>query len=102
MKSADERLHTLRQQVDDTDEKIVELLRRRLEIVLQMAECKGAAGLPLRDMNREQQVLRRIELLNQQRQPTLPSEPLAEIFKAVMRLSLRAQEETTQSSARNQ
>lgn len=100
--TAAEHLRTLRQQVDKTDEEIVELLRKRLALVLQMAECKSSAGLPLRDTSREQEVLHRIELLNQQRQPVLPSDPLAEVFTIVMDWSLRAQEERNQSSARNQ
>lgn len=92
----------LRQLVDETDSEIVELLRRRLELVLSMAECKSATGLALRDPNREQAVLRRIETINQQQQPTLPSEKLADIFKTIMNWSLKAQEEKIQSSARNQ
>jgi chorismate mutase len=102
VKPVSERLQSLRQRVDETDEKIVELLRTRLELVLQMADCKNAEKLPLRDTQREQEVLRRVELLNQRHQPTLPSDRLAEIFKTVMGLSLRAQEERSQSSERNQ
>lgn len=101
MQAAD-RLQKLRQQVDKTDEEIVELLRKRLSLVLQMAECKSLAGIPLRDTTREQEVLRRVELLNQQRQPALPSDTLAVIFRTVMDWSLKAQEERNQSSARNQ
>ncbi len=50
----------LRQQIDEIDHKIFDLLRHRLNIVRQVAEYKRAQGLPTNDRKREREILTRV------------------------------------------
>lgn len=52
-------LTSLRNEIDEIDEKLLELLERRMEIVLQVAEYKREKGLPVLNEEREAQVIAR-------------------------------------------
>lgn len=54
-------LTNLRQHLDQLDDQIVLLLRKRLEITEQIAEYKNAEGFPLTDVKREEEIINRIE-----------------------------------------
>lgn len=53
----------IRQEIDEIDQKIVELFEQRLEIVTQVAEYKIANGKPVLDRDREREKLTRLEEL---------------------------------------
>ncbi len=57
-------LADLRQTIDDVDERLVELLAERAEIVHEIGRLKAAAGEQVFDTVREQQVLERVARLN--------------------------------------
>jgi chorismate mutase/prephenate dehydratase len=84
-------LHALRASLDRVDRELVELLRRRLETVAGIARVK-AEGLPfLRDHERESELLARVETWA--RELGIDHFRTQEIFREVIAMSLKAQEE---------
>lgn len=51
------RLAELRDQVDDVNHRLLAVLNERGKIIRQIGKLKAEAGLPLRDIDREQQQL---------------------------------------------
>lgn len=84
-------LRALRANLDQVDRELVELLKRRLETVAGIARVK-AEGLPfLRDHERESELLARIE--DWARELGIDHFRTQEIFREVIAMSLKAQEE---------
>lgn len=54
-------LSDLREAIDLVDAQMLELMRRRLELVLKVGELKSAHGVKVYDPERERQVLARLE-----------------------------------------
>ena len=74
-------LPKLRQQIDDLDHQIVDLLNRRAEVVVNVGKAKKADGMPIYAPDREHAVLQRVAELN--RGP-LPRETLKAIYRELM------------------
>lgn len=53
----------LRDAIDTVDAQMLDLLRRRLELVLKVGELKSTQGVRVYDPDRERQVLNRLESL---------------------------------------
>ncbi|MGJ4063765.1 chorismate mutase [Limosilactobacillus mucosae] len=53
-------LNALRDQINDIDEKILQLIEQRFAIVKEVGKVKQAANLPIKDEAREQAVLSRL------------------------------------------
>lgn len=66
-------LQRLRGKIDAVDEKLVQLLRKRFELVREIFVLKERLHLPLTNLQREQQILRKVPLL------------LRPIFKIIIR-----------------
>lgn len=56
-------LSDLRDAIDTVDAQMLDLLRRRLELVLKVGELKSTQGVRVYDPDRERQVLNRLESL---------------------------------------
>lgn len=78
-------LDELRKQIDALDEKIVELLNQRAEIVVQVGRIKNADGTPVYAPDREKIVLDRIRRMNQ---GPLPDRTITAIYRELMSGSL--------------
>ncbi len=74
-------LGQLRQQIDQLDQKIVQLLNERAEVVVQVGKTKAVDGTPIYAPDREHAVLQRITELN--RGP-LPPKTLQAIYRELM------------------
>jgi len=58
-----DRLNSLRKQIDEIDEQIINLITQRFEVVMKIGKYKKKNNLPLLDMKRWKQVLQtKIEL----------------------------------------
>ena len=91
-KSVEEALAALRATLDATDREILGALHRRLELVREVARVK-ASGLPfLRDQRREAELLARVE--EGARELGLDPFRAREIFREVIAMSVKVQEET--------
>ena len=78
-------LDELRQEIDDCDRRLVELLNERAEIVLKIGEWKREQGRAIYDPSREQAVLKRISEANH---GPLPDECLYAIYRELMSASI--------------
>ncbi|HUT58150.1 MAG TPA: prephenate dehydratase [Phycisphaerae bacterium] len=74
-------LDSLRERIDDLDQKIVELLNERARVVIEVGKAKQADGTPIYAPDRENAVLQRIAELN--RGPLLPR-TLQAIYREMM------------------
>ncbi len=81
-------LDDLRVQIDDIDKRLVALFEQRMAVTQKVGEYKQAAGIPVLDGHREQEVLRRKkELL---RDPALKTD-VTMFFESIMGISRRQQ-----------
>ena len=58
-------LERLRQEIDDLDDQILQLLNQRMHLVEEIAALKNKAGRNAMDLNREQAIFRRLASQNQ-------------------------------------
>jgi chorismate mutase len=58
-------LELLRQEIDDLDDQILQLLNQRMHLVEEIAALKNKAGRDAMDLNREQAIFRRLASQNQ-------------------------------------
>jgi chorismate mutase len=70
-----------RQKIDEIDRKLVELLNERSRWVLEIGRAKRAAGLPLYQPEREQEILRNVEEANT---GPLPEAALRRLFERIL------------------
>jgi len=84
-------LEELRTQIDDIDYRILELVRTRIVIALEMGDLKKKQGRVVRDTARETQVLERIAALNSQSEPRIAEEDLRALYSHLMTICLNVQ-----------
>ena len=81
-------LSITRQQIDEVDSKIVELLEKRLDLALEVAKYKSETGKAIYDKEREQQKLNKLGGLAH---GEFNSKSIQEIFTQIMSVSKRYQ-----------
>ena len=84
----DKRILELRQKIDTLDEKIIQLLKKRMGISKEVGKLKEKLDIPVEDMRREQEI---IDRLTQQAGINLSEEQLIRIFTAVFKSSKQIQ-----------
>ena len=84
-------LEQLRSEIDDIDSRILELMKTRIMIALQMGDLKKEQGRVVRDTARETQVLERLVELNSQSEPRLSDEDLRTLYSHLMTICLKVQ-----------
>lgn len=87
-----ERLAYLRKQIDKVDEQILTLLRKRVTISEEIVKVKAEKGLPIRDEQREREVLDRVA--SKAEVKGIDPEIARRIFKEIIELSVEAQRRT--------
>lgn len=87
-----EPITTLRQKIQDIDRELVRLIRLRIQTVLEIGEVKRIHDLPIRDPDRENEVLAYIR--NTPHDP-INTKALESIFKTIMRISSEAQKQAS-------
>ena len=75
------RLAGLREEIDAIDQRIVDLLNQRASIAERIGDTKEAAGLPVIEPGREQQVIERVAARN--RGP-LEHDAVKKIYECIM------------------
>ena len=86
-----ERIAELRQKIDEIDEKILLLLKERFEIVKEIGREKRKHGMPLRDLERENQKYKQIT--EKALKLKLNPEAVREVYREIIDMSVHAQEE---------
>jgi len=84
----DKRILELRQQIDDLDEEIIQLLKKRMGISKEVGDLKEKLDIPVEDKNRENEI---IDRLTKQAGINLSEEQLIRIFTAVFKSSKQVQ-----------
>ena len=77
-----------RSEIDAVDEELLRLVNRRAGLAIRIGELKSRAGLPLRNAEREGEVLTRACRLNA---GPLDQTAVAKIFRRIVRESRRAE-----------
>lgn len=80
-----------RREIEEIDAEIVRLIDRRIDVVRLIFEAKREAGLPISDPERERVVLQRA--MGLAGDLDLDREAVSEIFRVLIRMSLRKQKE---------
>ena len=81
-------LDDLRQQVHEIDTELVNLLRKRMTVVLRIGQTKSKQGFPMQDNKREQEVISHVLTLDHD---PIPSDDLNALFQHIIRICLEAQ-----------
>jgi len=78
------RLEVLREEVEATDDRILALVRKRMDLARAIGAAKEAAGLPVHDPVREARVVRRVA--TQARALAMPGEEVRSLFWSIIAL----------------
>jgi chorismate mutase len=79
--SAD-RLEACRQQIDSLDQELVALIQRRAQVVQEVANIKREAHLGVKDSNREQQIIDKVQALA--KGGPLPPEAVGRVYQKLI------------------
>ena len=85
----DKRILQLRKEIDNLDEEIIRLLKKRMRISKEVGKLKELLDIPVEDKMREKEI---IDRLNTYAGKSLSEEQLIRIFTAVFRSSKQVQE----------
>jgi chorismate mutase len=77
-----------RAEIDEVDRELLRLLNRRARLAAKVGRLKRAAGLPLNDPEREQQVLRQLQQANT---GPLDQRAISKLFRRIIRESRRVE-----------
>lgn len=81
-------LHQLRQDINAIDEALLDLLHQRWQLLTSIHQQKKEQQLPLKDPQREAQVLERLKTIGKDKNLLLSSENIEKIFKGIMEEAL--------------
>ncbi|MEM1539821.1 MAG: chorismate mutase [Candidatus Bathyarchaeia archaeon] len=85
-----EKISKLRQKIDEIDGKILLLLKERIEISRKIGKEKRKHGIPLRDIERENEKYR--QLMESALKLKLDPEEVRRVYKQIIDMSVHAQE----------
>ena len=85
----DKRILNLREEIDKIDEKIITLIKSRMDVSKKVGELKAALHIPVEDKGREDDIIQR---LGELADGNLKEEQLIKIFTAVFKSSKQIQE----------
>lgn len=86
----DKELNELRKEIDKIDNKIVELVAKRLSLVKEIAELKNKKNIEILDKNREAEIIKEKQKLA--KKLNISPELVNEIFEEIIKNSIRIQE----------
>ncbi len=75
----DPELDEVRKKIDETDKKILDLVEERFELVNDVARIKKKKGLPIRDLKREEDVIKSKYALTE-----LPEDFVAKLYRLLI------------------
>jgi chorismate mutase len=84
-----------RKEIDEVDAELLRLLNVRARLAIKVGTIKRSAGLPLRDLDREQFVLDRLQEANS---GPLDQAAIVRLFRRIMRESRRVEAVAAQPS----
>ena len=85
----DKRIKKLRERIDEIDEEIIQLLKKRMGISNEVGKLKEELHIPVEDKKREKEI---IDRLTKKAGKNLSEEQLIRIFTSVFKSSKQVQE----------
>lgn len=85
-----EKVPYLRRKIDEIDDKILLLLKERIEVSKLIGKIKRENAVPIRDLKREDEKYRHI--MQRASELGLDLDEVKNIYKGIMTMSIRAQE----------
>jgi chorismate mutase/prephenate dehydratase len=82
-----DKLKELRQKIDSLDNKILELLNERMEIVKKVGELKNTTNAPIYRPEREKEIIERLTKLSKEQNGVLGREEIEAIFLEIFAIS---------------
>ncbi len=91
MTTFDEKLLQCRNEIDEIDQQLVDLLAKRRKVTSRVGELKSQVGMPIFAPQREVQLLQKLR--NQAKQANVSEQLIEDIFRRIMRDSYSSQDE---------
>ena len=76
-----------RERIDNIDRQLIDLLNERMQCAQEVGRIKKAAGKPIRDPERERDVIAKIKAYNQGLQGLVKDEALEELYWLLIELT---------------
>ena len=76
-----------RERIDSIDQKMIDLLNERMQCAHEVGHIKKAAGKPIRDPERERDVIAKTKAYNQGLQGPMKDEALEELYRLLIELT---------------
>ena len=76
-----------RERIDGIDRQMIDLLNERMQCAHEIGRIKKAAGKPIRDSERERDVLAKIKAYNQELQGPMKDEDLEKLYRLLIELT---------------
>jgi len=92
-------IEDLRKKIDEVDEELVDLMNRRAEIALEIAEEKARENMEITDREREEEVMERIRRAND---GPFSDVQLERVYRALISESKEIQTEVDANDSRNE
>lgn len=84
-----------RERIDGIDRQLIDLLNERMHCAQEIGQIKKAAGKPIRDPERERDVIAKIKAYNQGLQGPVKDEALEELYWLLIELTTNFEREET-------
>ncbi len=91
-----EKIPHLRRKIDEIDDKILLLLKDRIEVSKLIGKIKRENAVPIRDLQREEEKYRHI--MQRSSELGLDLDEVKNIYKSIMTMSINAQENSQANS----
>ncbi|MCC7197603.1 chorismate mutase [Candidatus Peregrinibacteria bacterium] len=91
-KEASEKIEVYRKKIDTIDAKIVDLLSKRINLILKIGAIKNSLNLPIRSASREQKLLQSLKLMANKKK--IPAELIKKVYNQILSSSRKLQERT--------
>lgn len=85
-----EKITALRQKIDEIDDKILSLLKERIEISKKIGEIKRKQGIPVKDLRREEEKYSQVK--EKALKLGLNPEDVTNIYRKIIDMSIHVQE----------
>ncbi len=85
-----ERIRALREEIDNIDTQVLQLLKQRVELCRAIGATKREHGIPIRDAKREEEKL--ADLMNKARRLELETQEVKAVYREIIAMCANAQE----------
>jgi chorismate mutase len=92
LKLASDKIDTYRKKIDAIDAKIIDLLGKRISLILRVGSIKNSLNMPIRSVSREQKLLETLKTMAKDKK--IPPELIKKIYNQILSSSRVLQKKT--------